>query len=252
MMDCPDCRVSMVDVALGGERVAHCERCGAVWLARAAVLRLRDLDGAERSRHPLLSAQKSEGEQREAQRTRPERACPDCGEPMQSFRYRGGAHVVERCGPCDALLLDRGELGQILEEWQQGLEVSAEAQAVLDAQRATHGLQGWLASDGSRALAGLAAAAVFAFVVWALFDLARWTVVLPIAATLAVGAYLRARRRARRERHAAQQQLRALEQQRRPSASPPAPRDDLFAPCPWCGARIPRDSQRCRACDSDL
>lgn len=263
MQGCPVCGVELSEEVVRGVPLHLCPACEAVVVAREGVLRLR---GAPRE-HPAMRAEAGAP----SAQPKGERPCPACGAAMEAFHYRGGKTYVDRCSGCDLLFLDRGELRAILDEWEQGLEMSEEASAHLEGFQQRQIWSRLLSAEGALGSVGLISIAIFFRLACAYTDrygaYRGYALPIPLAIAIAAGIYLYLRRRAKREvrqsRRAAKRYYRRREEGARKGvgarAASTETRGGEAAPgpkagdrCPWCGALVFRGAKRCDACDSDI
>jgi Zn-finger nucleic acid-binding protein len=108
---CPVCRQTLVRAVMDDrEPIQVCQRCKGIFLARRAfvvtlVARRRAADRP--SVIPPL------GDRRELERRI---ACPQCGTVMLTDWYHGpGNIVIDTCEICDAVWLDAGEFGRVVD-----------------------------------------------------------------------------------------------------------------------------------------
>ena len=107
---------------LAGQTFSQCESCSGIWIPRGTILRLR---GHGLETHPLLRHEPSP-------RDRSQRlACPQCGQAMHVYDYRGSKVTVDQCQPCDHIFLDAGELAVILRDWETGFTLSENSRTAM-------------------------------------------------------------------------------------------------------------------------
>lgn len=261
-MACPKCGEALEPLQIERTNLEQCPACQGLWVGRAALLELRDTSP---SAHPLLAAtpapqaDPAEGELEG-------RSCARCGQHMSTYHYRGGQTKVESCKRCDQLFLDPGELGRILKEWRDGLEMSDDKRAFLRSYREQSAWRRML--DSKLGLGSLALGAVALFLVLAVgSSYRRYSLPLPLALAVAAGWYLLRRRRLKGEQRSARKVVRKLGREARGTSSsgpgsgprpgrPALPREapvkKKTASCPWCNAAIAADASHCPACDSDV
>jgi len=105
---CPVCRVPLVQAALEGNRVAHCEKCRGILLSNPS---FADIVRIRRARHegPVDRPRPLD---RDAMKRRI--CCPACDGLMDVHPYYGpGNAVIDTCARCGLIWLDHGELGVI-------------------------------------------------------------------------------------------------------------------------------------------
>ena len=105
--ECPVCRRELVRASLDKEHALLCERCEGMLIA------LRTFNVVLRRRR----AGKAPGEARrpiDSEHLKRKISCPECGESMSTHPYHGpGNTVIDTCGACLLLWLDRGELTEL-------------------------------------------------------------------------------------------------------------------------------------------
>lgn len=255
MAVCPSCGVELSQHSVKGVELRVCQACEGVVLARGDLLRLR---GVDRSLHPALRAASDPA----GQAGHPRRSCPGCGADMSAYDYRGGRTRVDRCAACDLLFLDRGELPRILDEWEQGLEMSGEARALLDGHREQQLWQRYVSADSAVGTVGLASVVLFFYLAFGDYEYGHrgWVLPLPLALAIAAGYFLVSRWRARKEQRTASRALkRHYDRKDREGAgsgperpTPPTPSGKQARHCPWCNAPLMPGATHCAACDSDI
>lgn len=109
-MQCPVCRVPLWEIAVDDAHTGYqCQQCRGMLLTRRSfgeTVRLRRAwaTGAPEKAHPL--------ETQELDRVL---SCPHCATRMDVHPYYGpGTIVIDTCHNCDALWLDYGELGRVV------------------------------------------------------------------------------------------------------------------------------------------
>ena len=109
-LQCPVCHIPLWEIALDDKHHGYqCERCQGMLLTRGAfgeTVRLRRAwaTGAPEAAQPL-----------ETQELNRVLNCPHCKTPMDVHPYYGPSTIViDTCNTCDALWLDYGELGRVI------------------------------------------------------------------------------------------------------------------------------------------
>ena len=103
--DCPACRQKLVNGALDGDRVGHCQKCRGILLTSDHFARvvtwLRESGQVwTRGAEPI--------DPRELRKTR---HCPKCRRRADTHVYGGGGNaVIDSCARCRLVWLDAGEL----------------------------------------------------------------------------------------------------------------------------------------------
>ncbi|MBL8878069.1 MAG: zf-TFIIB domain-containing protein [Phycisphaerales bacterium] len=144
MPRCPSCKLQADPISYEGVRIYHCGGCGGHWMSPErldVILERREIVMPEPVRDAMWNLA-------ERHNSVGQLWCFSCGTEMtkETFRYWNEIHI-DRCGKCDGLWLDRGELElcQIFweyardnpDQWQNEDAVArrAELEALLKARR---------------------------------------------------------------------------------------------------------------------
>lgn len=102
---CPVCARRLEEAAIEGHLVKTCPNCRGILARRRAfgiIVEKRRAAHAERA--PFATPIRDEERLRRLR-------CPGCGQPMDNHEYLGpGAVMVDTCGDCALIWLDRGEI----------------------------------------------------------------------------------------------------------------------------------------------
>ncbi len=113
-MQCPQCASDLDPLSYEGVTVHACDTCGGEFLEADE---LRGLTRA--AREGFSTEERRLLDERHPQppipaQTRRVRCCPGCGEPMDPVSFGGETGIlVDRCGSCEGLWIDREELERI-------------------------------------------------------------------------------------------------------------------------------------------
>ena len=123
-MNCPRCETALKESYYEGVEVDVCPRCGGEFVQGAMLPRIvktrestfsPELLTEIEAHEPITGVPSSEREH--------PLACPGCAGVLQSINYAGDtAVIVDRCGACDGVWLDGGELEKIqaiLRQWEK-------------------------------------------------------------------------------------------------------------------------------------
>ncbi|MFN2166851.1 MAG: zf-TFIIB domain-containing protein [Anaerolineae bacterium] len=106
--DCPVCSVSLVSASCQRKPVEYCPKCQGLLVDRRAFNKIVDSLRA-RHRGPLLEPQPIDPADYERQLR-----CPACGRSLEVHPYYGPGNVlIDTCGACSLVWLDRGEIATI-------------------------------------------------------------------------------------------------------------------------------------------
>lgn len=109
-MECPRCDADLGASANPDHPVHPCRGCAGLLLGRRA---LEDLftqlsEGIPNDDAPPRKVADPGGQL----------FCPSCARPMQNYGYLGASWVmIDRCGTCDLMWIDRGELEAMRTQW---------------------------------------------------------------------------------------------------------------------------------------
>jgi hypothetical protein len=252
---------------VAGEVFFECSSCGAVRVLRAALHRLRQRASvADPSVDELAAAAPAA---RAAPPTSRPKRCVVCRSPLLSHAFGGGNIRVDACERCELVYLRGHDLGAVLREARDGIQMSEEARVALVQER--------LLSSGGRLSAaelGLSTGALVAVILFLRIVVRTGfsTSAIVLGGVIALGLLVHRRRRFQRQRTAelgrmerlAAAEVFRLEQkerakgQREPTSAPGAagPRSPLRSsrprPCPVCNTTLPPGSSHCAHCDSDF
>jgi Zn-finger nucleic acid-binding protein len=254
-VNCPACSAAFEKQTIAGQGIAACASCRGMWIARASVVALRDVDPNE---HPWLGD--PVGEAVPAALTTGRRKCPGCGVAMHGYAFGGGNTKVEACDRCEHVFLDRGELASIVREGREGIAMSDDAQQQLHLHRVGATWQRMSNAELGLTVIGVVALLVFVRVSLEL-ELSPFGIAL--AVVIAVGLWWWLRRALLRDRKHASERLGRLmdgehhrqhdaSRPRPPPAPTPLPRSQAAKKCPFCSAPLGDDTTHCHACDSDF
>ena len=117
-LDCPVCSVGLVTATVGGVEVLQCSRCEGLLVYQdefPMIIRARSAEstGPPRRPEPISDAERSRM-----------LGCPMCEGPFDVHPYYGPGHVlIDTCGHCAVMWLDRGEMDTIARasatEWRK-------------------------------------------------------------------------------------------------------------------------------------
>lgn len=151
-VNCPQCASDLTPVAYEGVSVHACDTCGGEFLASDELRGLAashrggagdELCPADRRLRSACPA----GVQRSL-------CCPECGEPMDAAIFGGETGIlVDRCGSCEGLWIDRQELERIQElrrRWSERCEDLATVGSELESARRRAAERSGRAFAGSR------------------------------------------------------------------------------------------------------
>lgn len=121
-MDCPRCRITLMEEQKAGLEIDRCPQCNGRWLDHHELdlLEARTIPDADRRQATIEYAERPS-----------ELSCPDCGTPMRAFNYRAYDLELDTCPERHGFWIDAGEEGQmhdILEERVRGLERASSAE----------------------------------------------------------------------------------------------------------------------------
>jgi len=242
----------MAATTLSGQAFDHCSACNGVWIPRTGILALR---GAKGSDHAALQAAPGSRADPEAKIR-----CPSCNRPLESYRYRGGRVVVDKCPSCDHIFLHGGELRSVLDEWREGFEVAEGATAAIATSHAKAAARAFPERLAPRIIAGTigisAATALIQELFWAG---GSWLFLYVAVPGTLVAAGLWALGRADRRRRNRVLELTGKAEGaltgavRSGEAARTASKGTAqTARCPWCRAKVPDGATYCKACESDI
>lgn len=107
-LDCSLCKIPLVSGGIEEVPVLVCSRCHGILLSQV------ELVGVLRARRARMAS--APEPLTPLDRTELERGmdCPRCARPMDTYPYHGPGHVViDTCGHCAMIWLDRGEMAQM-------------------------------------------------------------------------------------------------------------------------------------------
>jgi Zn-finger nucleic acid-binding protein len=102
---CPVCAKALASAAIEGFTVGYCENCHGILTTnpRFTAILARRRDKVKESSSIPQPFGKDEFRRRVN--------CPNCKNPMETYPYGGGGHVmVDSCYPCTLIWLDAGEM----------------------------------------------------------------------------------------------------------------------------------------------
>lgn len=271
---CLDCGAPPVERRVEGERVLECTACGSLRVDRDALNRLR---GASPDAHPLLAGSPDDPPANAPSKATVRR-CPVCRGTLVTHPFGGGNVRVESCEACEVVFLRKGRLAAIVKETRDGIQMSADARAVLHQHRMMAA-----GSHFSRAEFGLSTAGLVALVLFLRIVVRTgFSMTAAIAGgAIAIGVLVvrqvhyravRAQAAEKMDRLAAEE-LARLDEKAPPDAHAPevralaegdsgarrasaaksvVSRDTRSRACPMCRAPLPGGSTHCKACDSDF
>lgn len=105
-MQCPCCATALEDDRIEGVNVETCPHCKGHWLDQDALGKLE----ATAEPDPDFRVGTIEYFPQTSKL-----ACPACGEPMETFDYRGGAIRLDACRQAHGYWLDAGEADEVEE-----------------------------------------------------------------------------------------------------------------------------------------
>lgn len=132
-MDCPDCKIPLHPRDCHGVRVDECPECLGDWFDRDELRRAKDSTDEDLR---WLDFDPFEGEPGDAQVPRRERLCPRCGVPMGVVAYDDSGVVVDKCGECHGIWLDRDEFAKIVSHLEAKVDSETAGELSKEAGRA--------------------------------------------------------------------------------------------------------------------
>lgn len=104
---CPLCSLPLVKATIGKIRVSFCTQCHGLLVTMSVLPNLIEILHSEEAK-PAVQTPGDRGELKRAL------TCPQCRQRMETHFYSGpGNVIVESCGTCWLIWLDRGELTRI-------------------------------------------------------------------------------------------------------------------------------------------
>lgn len=109
-LDCPVCHRPLKEASIEGNRALHCTACKGVLANRGAfTFILQSRRHRARNLHPAPPRPLNPEDLERVV------SCPSCGQRMDTHPYYGpGAVVIDTCGRCALIWLDRGEIDTIV------------------------------------------------------------------------------------------------------------------------------------------
>jgi Zn-finger nucleic acid-binding protein len=104
-MNCPNCGTALAPAKRHGIDVEACPSCKGLWLSAQELDQLEDeaFDLGDAEKGTLVFAAEPS-----------DRACPECGQPLQGFQYRLYDLPLEFCAAGHGYFLDAGEDDRVL------------------------------------------------------------------------------------------------------------------------------------------
>lgn len=108
--NCPACRSPLVRAMLDEYLIDYCENCRGLLLPRQSFAEISRRRRAWADSPPVTPIPP------DAREKRRHVTCPKCRAPMETDWYYGpGGIIMDRCGACDLVWLDSGELKQVID-----------------------------------------------------------------------------------------------------------------------------------------
>lgn len=114
MSTCPRCRADLAAAAYEDVSVETCQQCGGYWLTQPALKQIIDTREQEWNAKDLEAIKNAPRMPVALDEIRERLPCPVCGEAMEPFNFSGDSGILlDRCGRCGGIWLDRGELEKV-------------------------------------------------------------------------------------------------------------------------------------------
>lgn len=107
---CPKCKVFLVSRMFGNIEVDYCPKCAGLWFEENELNLLKD----ERDRELRWLDIDLWEEETEFKVSSGIRICSSCGVPLYEVRYGSSKVIVDVCGLCKGIWLDKGEFEKII------------------------------------------------------------------------------------------------------------------------------------------
>ena len=149
-MNCPVCQNTMVEKDFGGVKVDVCVNgCKGIWFDWAELVKLDEKnEGFGEALTAALAFQRTNDEERG------QIACPKCGIPMHTHKYKSSKEVnVDECYVCGGFFLDSGELKTIRDTFMSEEEEAAYADKLIQDMPVYREAQKDLAAEKTRSQA---------------------------------------------------------------------------------------------------
>lgn len=114
-MNCPNCKVELVQKNIQGVLIDECEQCEGLWFEESELRQVKDKIDADLNWMDFEILKHPEKFKPTAERT----TCPSCHQAMHVLDYDKTKVEIDYCSACKGVWLEKNELERIIEALEQ-------------------------------------------------------------------------------------------------------------------------------------